>query len=283
MAGPDPSETQPNAVIWPELWAAFEFHRRKVFDFLRRISTRSGQSVCVWGTGRTTDLELIPLVELFGTIDLVELDSSITEEALLQRGFDDHPQVRVHNGVDISGIDRDWQRFLDSPDEKTLQEVLSACEVATLDLPTYDVVVSTCLLSQLQRKAVECLEQSSLSTEKKQSLLPQVVASIRKRHLELMLGHTKSNGVALLVTDLTSSEALPEMLNPGADLKSLYLEKVMNGNHFHGMNPRAILHTAQGPSLAPKIDQVQVSLPWIWDAIKMKYLCVAFQFTRRAN
>ena len=93
MNRPKPSANKDNSVIWPELWSAFESHRHKICQLLTNLSKGPDSRLCVLGSGRTTDLDLIELLKYFSTIDLVDLDPNLTTEALVQRGFDQHPAV----------------------------------------------------------------------------------------------------------------------------------------------------------------------------------------------
>jgi hypothetical protein len=253
-----------------------------VFDILRSVSPNRKSTLSVWGAGRTTDLELISLLRHYGKIELVELNASLTRRAMVQRGFDEHSNVTVAPATDLAGLEGHWESFMEKPDEAKLDAIIESTRSTSLDLGRYDVVVSTCLLSQVLRKVSDCLAASGLPEATVSDYLPRIVRAIREKHLDLMLEHTLPGGAAVLVTDLTSSEALPEMLKEGADLQQLFATKVIQGNHFHGMNPQLILESARQEPVSAKLKSVQVTSPWVWNAIEMQYLCVAFQFRRKS-
>ena len=281
MSGPAPTANQDNSVIWPELWSAFAAHRNKILELLCNLSRGPGSRLCVWGAGRTTDLDLIELVKHFSTIDLVDLHPTLTRDALLQRGFDEHPRVKAIGGMDLSGLGSHWNQFQSSPSESGLQAIIESCLSVKLDLGHYDVVASTCLLSQVLRNSRECIEASGLPPAVADEYFPKIIKAIRERHIELILDHTVSGGSAVLISDLTSAEALPGMLAPNADLNRLVSTDVAQGNHFHGLNPVLISESFQQPRIAAKLAQVQVSAPWIWNSIESQYLCIAFRLERK--
>ena len=283
MDGPDPSANPETSAIWPELWAAFAPHRIRITGMLQEAAVAKPCTLSVWGAGRTTDLDLIELINHFSRIDLVDLDSAITEKALLQRGFENHQQVNARGGVDLCGLNSDWDLFCRSPDENRLHEMIEKCAHFQLDLGTYDVLVSTCLLSQILIKAVDSIQSSNLEESIQANLLPRMLRAIREKHVELMLAHTRPGGTALLVTDLTSAEALPEILQKEADLNQLLSNEVAGGNHFHGMNPHLIYQLGQIPAIANQLAQMQVSPPWVWNSIESQYLCVAIRLQKKQS
>ena len=268
-------------MIWPELWSAFEPHRKRVCKILRDLTPGPNGRLCVLGSGRTTDLDLIELVKYYALIELYELDASITQQALVQRGFDGHPQVKAHEGVDVTRLAEQWNLFRSSADEAILQTIVESSRQPTPDLEQYDVVASTCLLSQILKHAVDCLTNSGLAQSVIDEYLPGILGGLRGQHLELLLDHTVSGGSAILITDLTSSEALPEMLSNNANLDQLLSTKVMQGNHFHGLGPRLISASTQSPQIANKLKKMQVSKPWVWDSLETQYLCVAIRLVKR--
>ena len=277
MSGPSPMANKGNSVIWPELWSAFAPHRKKICAVLRSLSRGPESRLCVWGAGRTTDLDLMELVKHFSTIDLVDLNPTLTRDALVQRGFDEHPNVNAIGGMDVTGLASHWNRFRSAPSERGLQEIIDACLDANLNLGQYDVIASTCLLSQVFRNARECIMTSGLSPSTIHEYFPKVIRAIREQHLELILNHTVRGGSSALISDLTSAEALPEMLEPNADLNQLVLTDVAGGNHFHGLNPLLISESTRRPRVAAKLARVQPSMPWIWNTIERQYLCMAFR------
>lgn len=281
MQGPESTANPSNSVIWPELWTAFATHRRRVCELLRGLSSGPTSRLCVLGAGRTTDLDLIELAKHFGKIDLVDLEPTIISDALLQRGFDEHTNIRAIGGMDVTGLGALWSQFQESPSVQGLRAIVDACQKTKLKLDRYDVVASTCLLSQIIRHGFDAIEKSKLPQSVIQEYCPRLIRALREQHLELILDHTVSGGSALLVSDLTSAKALPAMLDSNADLSHLVSHDVAQGNHFHGLNPVSISESTRAPRIESKLAQLQMTAPWIWDSIESQYLCMAFRLKRK--
>ena len=133
MDGPDTSSNQTNSVIWPELWSAFAPHRGRILEILQSVSRNPNSTLCVWGAGRTTDLDLISLLRHYAKIELVDLNPSQTQQALVQRGFDEHSNVTVAPQTDLAGINDQLDGLKDSPTEATLKSI--ACLLYTSPSP----------------------------------------------------------------------------------------------------------------------------------------------------
>jgi hypothetical protein len=273
MKGPDSKSTPTNSVIWPELWSAFATHRRQVFEILRTVSPTPTASLCVWGAGRTTDLDLIGLLDHYADITLVDLDPELTQRAMHQRGFTDHPRVTVKQNFDLTGIAHLWSQLETSPSKEKLDELILSAQKAKLDLPQFDVVASTCLLSQI-------IQNASVAIPTNDANLGSVVRALREQHLRLILDHTKPGGCGMLITDLTSSVAMPALLEEEVDLNQM-MQETVNGNHFHGLNPQLLINSTTQPGIADKLANSSVSKPWIWNAHSRRYLCLAFLFKRK--
>lgn len=280
MSGPDGNATESNSVIWPELWSAFEPHRRRIFECIQSAATGPGKTLCIWGAGRTTDLDLIALVDQYSSIDLVDIHPTITQQALVQRGFDEHPQVRVVSGFDLTGLGKAWEKLLRAPTNQTLNSIVESANNNTLDLPQYDVVVSTCVMSQIIQHSTSALTDLNLSESELNAVMSNLIKALRDQHMRLLLSHVKPGGCAILITDLTSSAALPAVGTPNPDLDQL-MELVKAGNHFHGLNPKAIAQSTKHPAIASQLEKFRVSRPWIWNSLEMQYLCTACQLLKK--
>ena len=278
--GPLQSANKESSAIWPEVWSAFAPHREKITKLLISVANPSRGKLCVWGAGRTTDLDLITLLEHYKQIDLVDIRTSLTQQALVERGFDEHPCVNLLPAMDLSGLDSHWKRISELPDRDKLGEIAKLCSEFAPELGQYDVVVSTCLLSQILIHTVKHLELASGIRSKDPSLFG-ALKVIREKHIELLIEHTLPGGTALLVTDLTSREKLPKLLESNVDLEQLISTEVIGGNHFHGLNPKLIVDLAQSPGMSGRLRDVNVSGPWVWDSVEMQYLCLAFRFGKR--
>ena len=268
-----PSDHNPQTPFETPAWRDAEPHRRLIREMLVQLAGDRQPTLCVWGAGPCNDLDLETLQKYFRHITLVDLDSDTLLGALRARGLEQSPQVTALGGVDLAGMPRSMDGQID--DDKLSQLKRTAAQHDP-ELPgPFDVVVSTCLLSQLINELVK-----KLADQPRQMI--ETLQIIRRRHLELLLQNTCPGGSAILVTDVTSSDALPELLDPTVYLDQLMQTTICQGNHFHGLNPVSI-HQAlqQEPTIAKQVSAVRVSRPWRWNATVRTYCCLAFLMSKR--
>jgi hypothetical protein len=140
----------------------------------------------------------------------------------------------------------------------------------------YDVVVSTTLLTQLISLAVAALGNHHPN-------LTDVTLAIRDGHLRLLARLLRPKGAALLVTDVVSSDTLPELLVARPEtLASLLNTALALRNFFTGANPYALAAACRRDVLLCKaVTNVSMVGPWRWQVGPQRaYLVVALSFRR---
>ncbi len=257
-------------------WTNSAPHREQLRKMLVQVGGDRRGELCVWGAGPCNDLDLDTLRRHFRHITLVDMDSATLNAALRVRQLDQSDQITAVGGLDLSGVHSLVDQYRNHSDKDLLHRIQRTASQHELDLPDqFDVLISTCLLSQIFVRLVRALEDQARE-------MVETLQIVRRRHLELMLRHTRPGGAAILVTDVTSSDALPELLEPNPDVDQLLRDKIFHGNHFHGLNPLSIDQTIRSePSLNSRIDSFQVSRPWIWNATARSYCCLAFLMNTR--
>lgn len=257
-------------------WTNCASHREQLRKILVQVGGNRRGELCVWGAGPCNDLELDTLCRYYRHITLVDMDSATLNAALQVRQLDQSDQITAVGGTDLSGIHSLVDQYRHRPEKGLLHRIQQTASQHQLDLPDqFDVLISTCLLSQIFIHLVRVLEDQARE-------MVETLQIVRRRHLELMLEHTRPGGAAILVTDVTSSDALPELLVPDPDLDQLLRDTICQGNHFHGLNPLSIDQTIRSePSLSSQIDSFQVSRPWIWNATARTYCCLAFLMNKK--
>jgi len=258
-------------------WINAAAHREQICRFLKSATQRDHPTLCVLGAGACTDLAIESLLETFASITLVDLDGELLEQALKGRQLDSFEQIEVIGGLDVSGAHSLLKQYGERPSGELLAEIKNVASTAKLpQLQQYDVIVSTCLLSQLQHHVFE-------NVEKDEETLAELLAISRRRHLQLLIEHAKPGGGAILVTDFTSSEALPELAGSGFDVSESSWQKILKGNHFHGMNPLGIIHDLDHDEHLQKMLEKQfTSRPWVWNATERLYACMAFYMVKKS-
>ena len=257
-------------------WKAFASHRQRVTELLRGSGGPS--RLCVLGAGNCNDLDLQTLARSHREVHLVDLDGDAMVAGVQRQGLAGHPAIRLHGGVDVAAVPQrpgaaiaalardDIARLADAP-----------AGVVPPRLPgPFDVVASTCLLSQLIDWAVRAIGEGN------EHFLAAVQA-IRCGHFRLLVALTAASGKAVLIADVVSSDTLPALdaAAPG-DLATLLGRAVSRGNFFHGSNP-ALLASLPGadPVLRGQVAAVDVHPPWLWDLGWRRYAVCAMTLRRR--
>lgn len=270
-------------------WELYAEHRARVTKLLLGIlnATRTVDTrVCVLGAGNCNDLELGVLIRHCRELHLVDFDSEALHRGLtsqlLTTGREDvvdvpgGGRVTLQGGVDLTGAALDPGCVAQTKDARAL--VQHALAGPTLDLGgPYDVAVSTTLLTQLTFFAVEALGKNHPN-------LNAVILALRDGHLRLLARLLRPRGVALLVTDVVSSDTLPELLvveRPEA-LDGLLRSALTLGNFFTGANPYAVATALRRESILRKtVTDVSMVGPWRWRVEPRRaYLVVALYFRR---
>jgi hypothetical protein len=146
-----------------------------------------------------------------------------------------------------------------TPQELMAAPAAGARRIADALPGPFDVVVSTCLLTQLQLSLLTALGDHH-----------QLFAALRElltlTHLRTLAALTGRHGRALLVTDLCEAAAFPRGRPHGDDdLAPLMAELVAAGHVIHSSHPELIrLTLAHDPLLSQAFGPAEQSAPWLW-------------------
>ena len=266
------------------LWQRFAGHRARVTALaLEQPPVEPGASLAVLGAGNCNDLDLPAIAQRFQQVHLVDLDQEALARARARQPADVASRLVLHAPVDLSGAFDRLPRFRAKP--------ASAVELANLPrtslesvrqaLPgNYDVVMSTCFLSQLMQSAY-----IALGPEHKQLHL--IACALALAHLRAVVSLLAPGGTAHVVTDAVSTETYPlvELFDRQSPLALLeHLEKTENV--FSGTGPsflRRILATDK--QVAPFLSgPARLVDPWLWPFTEDRtYLVYALTFQRARN
>ena len=131
----------------------------------------------------------------------------------------------------------------------------------------FDVVASTCVLSQLIVPVVDTLG------EQNPHFLP-VIQAVRLGHLRLLVKLTAPGGIGVLLTDIVSSDTYPQLKDVTAEaLPAVLASLIRQRNFFHGLNPAVLLSSFQtDPMLASCVESVgsrsAVALESCWSLLR---------------
>jgi threonine dehydrogenase-like Zn-dependent dehydrogenase len=217
-------------------------HRDRVTELLSRGRGR----LVVLGAGPCGDLDLRALAAVYDEIHLVDIDEPAMVHGAALQGATGAVQLHC---ADVTG---------------PLPDVLAR--------GGFDVVASTCLLSQLVRAAVQAWGADH----------PQVgerALALRDRHLELLVELARPGGRAILVTDFVSDTTYPRLLTIGDDDDLAALERTLveARNFFTGANPFAIRRAISNHAA---VASQRVEGRWIWRPADRAFLVVALSVER---
>ncbi len=252
-------------------WIGFEGHRAKVSKLLGSVSNPRTTRLCVLGAGNTNDLDLPALLAAHREVHLVDLDPLALEGGVVRQGVGHEPRLHLHGGLDLTAMIDAFGRW--SPlDPVSRADLEALVEWPSRRVPPalpgrFDVVASTCLLSQIVGNAFV-----GLGGHHPQ--LDDAVGAIRLGHLRLLAELARPGGRVVLVSDVVNSERVPELLKlPEPDLAGLLRELSEKGGTIRGMNPSKLMNLfRRDPVLASKIGEVEVVPPWRWKLYRRVYL-----------
>src|SRR5262249_30168136 len=153
---------------------------------------------------------------------------------------------------------------------------LAACreapsQTAGAALPgPFDVVASSCVLSQLMQTV-------ALALGERHPRFIEVLQAVRCGHLRLLVHLIAPGGTGLLITDVVSSEAFPELPTVPRQLLPEALARLTRaGNFFHGVNPLMLPMLFQrDPVLSEQLRDVEALPSWCWNLGPRQYAVCA--------
>ena len=257
-----------------ESWVSFAPHRRRVTELILAQRIPPGARAAILGAGNCNDLDLPQIAASFAAVDLVDLDPEALARGIHAQSMQSSPRLFPRGNVDLSGILTRLAELPQKPDrhaelEKLLE--LATCIPALGNETSYDLVVSTCVLTQMISSAVTALGQP-------EPLLPLLALTMRKTHFGLLCRLVAPHGTVVFISDLVSSDSCPALLDPPKGGLPLLMETVVRQrNFFTGLNPYAIVGMLDGT-----VDELCLHEPWLWQLGDWRAALVyALTFQRR--
>ena len=134
---------------FPRIAGWFPAHRQRLMELVGDGGAE--QRLLVLGVGNASDLDLPLLTERFGEVHLVDVDGAALQRAKSRQPAAVQACLVLHADVDLSGLLEhldDWGDAFPEPQLLGATAVAAARRLVA-DLGRFDVVLSTCLLSQL--------------------------------------------------------------------------------------------------------------------------------------
>ena len=262
-------------------WIEYSSHRARVTQLIARHAPRDGRLLLL-GAGNCNDVDLHALAGSFSEIHLVDSDSDALRWGIEQQGLSASSQLFLHGGIDVTGISENcsnWDPGLPADDEQVRQALNSARKFNLPDfLRAFDAAASIGLLSQL-------IEMIFSSLGELHPRFLELMAAIRLRHMQILMESVRPGGRVFLVSEIVSSSTCPELSQVSeADLPGFLIQCINARNFFTGLNP-AVLESMwrSRPELAPLVEQVEQSRPWLWNFGPRIYACCTLSGTRTAK
>lgn len=261
-------------------WDDFAEHRRQVTARLAAFASRGGTRLCVLGAGNANDLDLATLLSSFREVHLVDLDGEALGRGADRQEVRAHPSLFLHRGLDVTGMLDTMTSW--TPLTPIVQTTLHALATWPADRVTpvlpgpFDVVASTCLISQLLETATHTIGRVHLAHF-------DVLHAIGVGHLRLLASLLSGGGTAFLISEIASSEKIPDLASlPEGELAALAIELDDSDRLFGGLDRSSLIDILRGdPKFRAQSCEFEFSSPWRWRLHERIYLTRAFQFRRR--
>ncbi len=263
-------------------WDSFASHRARVTGLIAALGNEARSSTCaILGAGNCNDLDLSRLTQVFTEVHLFDIDKEAITRARDRQPPEVAARLRLRAPLDLGGALSDVGRFRRRPatpaDLGALPGAGSRGVLARV-ADRYDVVASTCLLSQLVHGC-----QRLLGDDHPQ--IQEIACAVVVAHLRILATLTKPGGNGLLVTDVVSSDTYPlEELFGARDPWALIGELETTGNHLSGTIPTFLRRIVNTDSVvAPLIAGSGLIEPWLWRlGDEETYLVYGMALSRRA-
>jgi SAM-dependent methyltransferase len=289
MSEPGPSPLSPAALATLEQqrlanasgvehFAHFDGHREQTTRLVTAPPRHGAETLCVLGAGNAQDLELERLFERFAWVHLVDIDPEALARARARLTEPLEPRLVLHAPVDLSGLFHDIERFRRlqvTADDLVRAPAAGARRIASALPGPFDVVASTCLLTQLQLSLLSLLGENH-------RLFVVLRELLSLTHLRTLAALCRPGGHAVLITDLC--ELAPNDASLPADLTLHMAEVVSKGQVVHSAHPTLIEHAVKSdPVLCRAFGAAQPSAPWLWkNGPERRFLVYGFTLPRLA-
>lgn len=262
-------------------WEEGAAHRNLITRYLIDLAESPGGRLCVLGAGNCNDLDLQKLSQVYSEVHLVDLDETALKYAVDFQAVSEDPSIHLHV-LDLTGVGDRLAAFKKDRDqgEEELQQIMaSLSESRELDISgPFDVVCSTCILSQLILQVVHAAGESHPRFE-------ELMVAVREQHFRTVLDLTVEGGAGLVISDFVSSESAADLKDVPDFQFTQYLSQLLSSrNFFHGVHPGLLYAQLKGKApLAKLVEDVEMLPPWRWDLGPRQYAVAALRFRRRAN
>lgn len=234
------------------------------------------------GAGNAYDLDLDQLAAVYREIHLVDIDEAALIRAYERQNAATRGRLVLHPPLDLSGLLERlaaWRNFEVTPAELFDYPEAASNEIVGRLAAPFDVVVSACVLTQMQHALLAELTEAHRLFEASRQLL-------NVMHLRTLVKLATPDGRAILATDLSSSALFPPRAANGvSDARALMTEVLQAGKVFYVAHPELLQWVAREDPVLRRIARVSSPLDaWIWhNGDHHAFLVYALEITRAPN
>ncbi len=249
-----------SALPFSELYSGHREHLTA--RILEATNAGAAASLCVLGAGNCYDIDLEQIASTYRRVHLVDLD----EQAVLRarQALPDNVRSRVvcHAPLDLSGmltrLER-WKRLEVTPEELMQHPEVTANALATELGTDFDVVVSACVMSQMQLSVLNSLGD-------RHQLFQAVRHTLSVTHLRTLARLTRPGGRAVFAADVAASDHLhlDHSASP-SELRSVFDRIVREGNVIYVSHPGVLgAIVLDDPALKRQVELGAIADVWLW-------------------
>jgi len=229
----------------PDSSESFALHRQRLMDLVARAG--EGGRLLVLGVGNASDLDLPYLAERFDEVHLADLDGAALERVKARQPEAVRARLALHPDIDLSGLLEqldDWGEAFPEPSVLGPAAVAAARRLVE-QLGTFDVVLSTCVLSQLGLP----FRRSWIAPVSTWANLNAAISAI---HLATLAGCSQRRGILAFDVQTQGDSVTPD--------------------------PESLLAQLRSPGLAPLVADPTLTAPWKWNLGDVEQLVYAIEF-----
>jgi hypothetical protein len=263
------------------LQEAFSGHRARLTELCARDTPfGSERSLCVLGAGNVNDLELEELTARYRSVVLVDIDADALEGAVARQSPAARSRLVCRAPVDVSGMLGRLERWASL--EVTADELADYPRAVAADLHfrlggPFDVVLSSCLLTQMQLGLLTVLGD-------RHPLFEAARFTLNLAHFRTLCALTAPGGRLILASDLTSSELAPAIARvPAEELPELVERLTAAGSIFQVASPVWLREMVKDdPTLSAELELAPALPAWLWqNGVARTFLVTALEGRRR--
>ena len=231
----------------PDSSHAFAPHRARLMGLVG--AGGADERLLVLGVGNASDLDLPLLTARFREVHLVDLDGAALARAHARQPPQVQARLVLHPDVDLSGLLEHLDDWGDAfPEQKELgATAVAAARGLVAELGTFDVTLSTCVLSQLGMP----FRRSWVAPV---STWANLTAALSAIHLATLAGCTARRGILAFDVQQQDGVVTPD--------------------------PQLVLAQLRSPGLAALVASPTLSEPWQWNLGDVDQLVYAIEFVR---